>query len=82
MESQDKQMKANERVGLGALNGKFDYIVSEDLDINTIKAKAKSLGLSIGELFNTATVVAYSKLDLPEDRRPATYNIMNAYSCH
>ena len=45
-----------------------------------LKVRAKSLGMTIGELFNTAAVVAYSKLDLPEDRKPSQLNTFQACS--
>lgn len=83
-DEQDKQMRANKKlgIGIGPVNGKFDYHVSEDLNLSAIKARAKSLDLSVGELFTTAAVTAFSKLDLPEESKPAVFTVMNAFSCH
>ena len=48
--------------------------MSPDLSLMDLKTKAKAQGMTIGELFNTAAVVAYSKLDLPEDQKPTQLN--------
>ena len=45
--------------------------MSEDINLTGLKKSAKSKGLSINELFNTAAVVAFSKMELPEERTPS-----------
>ena len=48
-------------------NGRYSYNVSEDISLTELKKLAKSKGLSLGELFNTAAIVAFSKMDLQKE---------------
>ena len=79
-EEYDKKFKETKVVGKGWQIGVNHYCVSPDLSLADLKTKAKAQGMTIGELFNTAAVVAYSKLDLPEDRKPAQLNTFQACS--
>ena len=54
-------------MGKGIKNGQISYNVSEDINLIELRKYAKSKNLSLNELFNTATVVAYSKMNLPEN---------------
>ena len=54
--------------------------MSPDISLADLKTKAKAQGMTIGELFNTAAIVAYSKLDLPEDKKPSQFNTFQACS--
>ena len=80
MGEKDKIFKATERVGKGIRTKEYSYCVSEDIDLIGLKKAAKSKGLSINELFNTAAVVAYSKMELPEERTPSQFNVNQAIS--
>ena len=69
-------------MGLGEPSGKLEYHISEDINLEGLKSHAKSLGIPIGELFCCAAVVAHSKLDLPDERKPDMFSTQQAVSCH
>ena len=54
--------------------------MSDDIDIKELKKYAKSKQLSVNELFNTAAVVAYSKMDLPKEQTPTHFDVHQAMS--
>ena len=69
-------------MGLGEPSGKLEYHISKDINLDDLKSQSKSLGIPIGELFNCATIVAHSKLNLPDERKPDVFNTQQAVSCH
>ena len=78
----DEKMEETKNLGLGKRNSKHSYHVSEDIKLEDLKSHAKSLGVSIGELFNSAAVVAHTKLDVPAARKASKLNTLQAVSCH
>ena len=75
-EALDESWKSTKVVGKGEASGKNQFCISQDISLPELKVKAKSLGMTIGELFNAAAIVAYSKLDLPEERKPTQFNTL------
>ena len=80
MGEKDKIFGATKCLGKGTVNGKYSYCVSDDINLIAIKKSAKSKGLSVNDYFNTAAIVAFSKMDLPEDRTPSQFNVNQAIS--
>ena len=76
----DIKFNVTKRVGKGIRNGRVSYSVSEDINLTELKKYAKSKDLSLNELFNTAAIVAYSKMDLPEYRTPTQFNVHQSIS--
>ena len=78
----EKRAEETKNLGLGKPNSKYSYHVSEDIKLADLKSHAKLLGVSIGELFNSAAIVAHSKLDVPASRKTSKLNTLQAISCH
>ena len=64
----DEKLQETKQLGLSQWKGKHEVHFSQDLKLEDLKLHAKSLGMTIGELFNSALVVSHTKLDLPEER--------------
>ena len=63
-----KKFNSTKRVGKGIRNNRISFIVSENLNLNELRQHAESKNLSLDELLNTAAVIAYSKMNLPENK--------------
>ena len=59
--------------GKGEPGETFSYNLSGPIDLAELKAHSKDLNVTINELFVGAVVTAYSKLELPEERRPSAF---------
>ena len=58
MQEKDKLWSSIERIGKGTTTGQYSISVSEDISLPNLKKNAKSKGLSVHELFNTAVILA------------------------
>ena len=54
------------------------FYLSEDIALSALKTKAKGAGLTINDLFCGAIHTAWSKLDLPEEKKPSQFNCFMA----
>lgn len=69
----DKRIKSIKNIGKGAKGEDFHYKLSGPIQLSELKKQSKQLGVTINDLFMGAIVTAYSKLDLPEERRPSEF---------
>ena len=51
----------------------FDLFISEDISLPKLKTRAREAGLTINDLFSGACITAFSKLNLPEEKRPSQF---------
>ena len=68
-----KKQDAIVRVGKGEKNRTFKFNLSGPIDLSKLKSKSKEMGVTINDLFAGAVIAAYTKLDLPEERKPSQY---------
>ena len=68
-----KRQDAIVRVGKGEKNRTFKFNLSGPIDLSKLKSKSKEMGVTINDLFAGAVIAAYTKLDLPEERKPSQY---------
>lgn len=82
MAKEKELIKSITNDGLGEKSGKTLFYMSEPADLLIIKAKAKSMGLSVNELFNAAAITAASKLELPQKHFANRFNTHNIVTMH
>lgn len=71
---QEKRQNATNR-GKGELNEIQSCSMSEPVSFKVLEDLAHSLEVTIDELFAGATIVALSKLDLPDFKKASQYNV-------